>query len=184
MSGYELIDASSNGCCVRKSSYTFTEVLKKVLNLVDTAVLLVCVVGIDIGLIMVANIQNAIILFIPALYLLLSMVIMVRDINYAFDHLDNDELADDDTVNEDDEKGENEDNEEGENEDDEEDDEMPPLVDEYSDLPPLVNADDFMNKLNGIHMRNYNNNDTVLAQLQRVVDETNMRNMLRRGKVD
>lgn len=179
MGGYELIDTSSNGCCVRKSSYTFTEVLKKVLNLVDTAVLLICVVGIDIGLIMFTNRQIAIPLFVPALYLLFSMIVMVRDVNYAFDHIDNEEMMDDVTVNQD----EDEEDEEGEeDEEDDEDDEMPPLVDEYSDLPPLINTG-CTNCLNCLPTYTYNKNEKVLAQLQKVVDETNVRNMWRRGEM-
>ena len=52
------------------------------------------------------------------------------------------------------------------------------------EMPSLTNpAEEFMNKLNGIRIRNYNKNDIVLAQLQKVVDETNVRNMWRRGEV-
>ena len=175
MGGYELIDTSSDGCCGRKTSYTLIEVLKKVLNLVDTAILLVCVVGIDIGLIMFTNRQTAVPLFVPALYLLVTMIMMVRDVNYAFDRIYEEEpLADED-----------------EEEDQQEDyDNLPPLIntdtdaDSDDDLPPLINAnEERMSCLNSMPTYVYDKNERVLAQLQKVVDETNVRNIWRRTEL-
>ena len=170
MSGYQLIDTSSDGCCVRKSSYTITEVLKKVLNLVDTAVLLICIVGIDIGLIMVDNNKTAILLLVPALYVLVSMVFMVRDVNYAFDHL-HDEKIEEDEAEAEAEAADEEDEDEADEEDEDEE-----------DMPPLIDMNDSLCNLNTFTFT-YNSNEKVLAQLQKVVDETNVRNMWRRGEL-
>jgi hypothetical protein len=177
MGGYQLIDESGDGCCIRKSSYTLAEVLKKMFMLVDNAILLVGTTAMTYALMYSGNIGLANISVAGSSYIIVTMIIMIRDINHSFNNIC--------------EEIEDENEEEAEAADEAEEREAADTAEEreaadeaeYDDLPPLIPTNEYLEKLNSLPIYEYNKNDIVLAQLQRVVDETNLRNMWRRGEL-